>query len=211
MRVRNINGIEEKIEFHGGERFVKEGTLYKGKWHEYFNNDNPIHIEIGCGKGKFIDAMSQYYTNINFIAIERVEEILYKAVIKLKSQKNLCFLLMDGAQLSDIFNPGEVAQIYLNFSDPWPKARHAKRRLTSPLFLKEYCKVLKKEGALHFKTDNEGLFTYSVETFEAMNWNLQSVDYDYHKTEGLMDFETEYETKFRKKGQPIFRLEAVCP
>ena len=211
MRVRNINGIEEKIETFGGERFIKDGTVYKGQWYEYFGNNNPIYIEIGCGKGQFIDAMSCYYKNINFIAIERVEEILYKAVIKLKNQKNLCFLLMDGSLLSDIFAENEVQRIYLNFSDPWPKKRHAKRRLISPLFLKEYCNVLDNGSAIHFKTDNKDLFNYSIYIFKEENWQLNNVDYDYHKKEGAMDFSTEYENKFRIKGQPIFRLEAIRP
>ena len=209
MRVRNINEIEKKIEIIGGKCFVKDCKAYKGKWHKYFGNNNPIYIEIGCGKGRFIDAMSCCCKNINFIAIERVKEILYKAVIKLKDQKNLCFLLMDGFLLGNIFAENEVQRIYLNFPDPWPKKRHAKRRLTSPLFLKEYCNILDNGGAIHFKTDSKSLFDYSIEILKEGNWQLNKVDYDYHEKEDTADFLTEYENKFRAKGQSIFRLEAI--
>ena len=164
MRVRNIRGIEKKIEETAGEKFIIDPSSNKGIWKKVFNNNNPIHIEIGCGKGKFITSLAQKNKNINYIAIEKVEEILYKTVLKLDKEGSLKIILGDGNDLLEYFAEDEIERIYLNFSDPWPKKRHHKRRLTSDDFLDKYRIVLKNQGKLILKTDNTILFEYSLNT-----------------------------------------------
>ena len=208
MRVRNIRGIEEEIEKAGGSQFIINPLEKKGKWKKLFGNDNPIFIEIGCGKGNFIKTLADRNKEINYIAIEKVAEILYKAILKIEGEDNLKIILADVKQLSDIFEENEIDGIYLNFSDPWPKNRHHKRRLTSNIFLIQYEKVLKRDGCIFLKTDNPILFEYSLNTLAA-GWQLRNISLDYHPSEGIMDAPTEYEEKFRKKGNPIYRLEAV--
>ena len=214
MRIRNIPGIEDKIEEIGQDAFIKDGTIYKGRWKEYFNNDQPIYIEIGSGKGRFITTLSRENPEINYLAIEKVEEVLYKVVVKLEKMReeeipfHLGLLLLDGKWLDDIFSVGEIDRIYLNFSDPWPKKKHHKRRLTSKDFLKIYKQILKVDGELHLKTDNPILFEYSLNTLSEDGWQLHDVSLDY---DGKKDVMTEYEEKFRGKGHPIYRLEAKRP
>ena len=208
MRVRNIRGIEKKIEETAGEKFIIDPSSNKGIWKKVFNNNNPIHIEIGCGKGKFITSLAQKNKNINYIAIEKVEEILYKTVLKLDKEGSLRIILGDGNDLLEYFAEDEIERIYLNFSDPWPKKRHHKRRLTSDDFLDKYRIVLKNQGKLILKTDNTILFEYSLNTLNK-KWLLENISLDYHPSEEIEDFPTEYEEKFRKKGIRIYRLEAI--
>lgn len=208
MRVRNIRGIEKKIEEEAGENFISNPEGYKGKWNEAFQNNNPIHIEIGCGKGQFITSLADKNKNINYIAIEKVEEVLYKTVLKLKDHKNLKIILGDGNNLLDYFAKDEIDRIYLNFSDPWPKKRHHKRRLTSENYLLKYEEILKKDGKIVLKTDNPILFEYSLNTLNR-KWLLENISLDYRHREEIEDFSTEYEDKFRKKGMKIYRLEAI--
>lgn len=208
MRVRNINGIEKEIERIAGDKLILSPENHKGRWHEIFGNDNPIYIEIGCGKGQFITGLARLDRNINYVAIEKVEEILYKTALKIEEDNNLRLLLTDGRLLTEIFDENEIDGIYLNFSDPWPKKRHHKRRLTSDDFLKQYQTVLKKSGRIFQKTDNSILFEYSLNTL-AKEWRLENISLDYVHGGEIIDIETEYEAKFRKKGNKIYRLEAV--
>ncbi|MDD2370910.1 MAG: tRNA (guanosine(46)-N7)-methyltransferase TrmB [Firmicutes bacterium] len=208
MRVRKIRGIEEEIEKIAGDKLILKPEDYRGKWHKIFGNNNPIFIEIGCGKGQFITGLSRMNKDINYVAIEKVEEILYKTALKLDNDHNLRLLLTDGRLLTEIFDDNEIDGIYLNFSDPWPKNRHHKRRLTSMDFLNQYKRVLKKDGRVNLKTDNSILFEYSLNTF-AKSWRLENISLNYIHSSQIIDVETEYENKFRKKGNSIYRLEAI--
>ena len=147
------------------ERVVQEPTAYKGKWHTLFGNDNPIHVEFGCGKGGFITELARRNPGINYVAAERAETVVYKACKKANREEtpdNLVFVFEDMAKCLDIFEAGEIDRLYLNFSDPWPKKRHAKKRLTYRDFLKKYAIILGEKGEVHFKTDNKGLFASSI-------------------------------------------------
>ena len=182
----------------------------RGKWRALFGNDNPIHLEIGCGKGRFAIGMAEQHPDVNFIAVEREEGALIMAAERCQQQPlpNLRFVSFDAAELREVFAPGEVDRIYLNFSDPWPKARHAKRRLTSREFLKRYEQVLKKEGTVEFKTDNRGLFEFSLEEVKESDWNLEICTFDLHHDEELVkgNVMTEYEEKFSSMGNPICKM-----
>ena len=168
MRLRNVKGSREKIA--GSEFVIHEPQNMKGKRHEFFENENPIHIEVGMGKGRFLMDMAVLHPEINYVGIEMYDSVLLRAVQKrekLETElKNLFFIRMDARQLPEVFAEGEVDRIYLNFSDPWPKDRHAKRRLASHEFLARYEKILKKDGTLEFKTDNKDLFDFSLEEME---------------------------------------------
>lgn len=210
MRLRNIKGAEEFIA--NSIYVIHDPEEHKGKWHSFFNNENPLHIEIGMGKGKFIHTLAETHPEINYIGIEMYSSVLYRAIEKRQETDlpNLYFIRMDAKNLCDVFEQHEIDRIYLNFSDPWPKERHAKRRLTSPVFLSLYDIVLNKNGIVCFKTDNRDLFDYSVETIESTTpWKLKHVTYDLHNSpyaEG--NVMTEYEEKFSSKGMPIHRLVA---
>jgi tRNA (guanine-N(7)-)-methyltransferase len=209
MRLRNVRGSREKIA--EDQYVVHEPESYKGKWSEVFQNNNPIHIEIGMGKGKFIQTLAKQNPNINYIGIEKFSSVLIRALEKRPELEtdNLVFIRMDAENINDVFDENEVDQIYLNFSDPWPKDRHAKRRLTSTQFLERYDNMLKKEGLLIFKTDNRGLFDFSLEQVEAAKWKLKNMTYDLHHSEFLEgNVMTEYEEKFVAEGKPINRLVA---
>ena len=191
---------------------VHEEETMKGKWHDFFENENPIHIEVGMGKGRFIIDMAKLHPEINYIGIEKYSSVLVRAIEKqtIEQLPNLVFIRMDAEAIENVFEKDEVAYIYLNFSDPWPKERHAKRRLTSPIFLSLYDEILSPEGVICFKTDNRPLFDYSVETIsETSPWKLKDVTYDLHHSEYAQgNIMTEYEEKFSGKGMPIHRLVA---
>lgn len=210
MRLRNIKGAEEFIA--NSIYVVQNPEEYKGKWNTFFENSHPIHIEIGMGKGKFIHTLAELNPDINFIGIEMYSSVLYRAIEKRQDcdLPNLYFIRMDAKHLRDVFDENEIDRIYLNFSDPWPKERHAKRRLTSPLFLEHYNHVLSQEGCICFKTDNRALFDYSLETIDAIEpWKLKDVTYDLHHSPfAENNVMTEYEEKFSSKGMPIHRLVA---
>ena len=210
MRLRNIRGAKEEIAV--SEYVTQNPQEQKGNWSEYFGTSAPLHVEIGMGKGKFITTLAQKHPEVNYIGVERYDSVLIRAVEKRKAQKelaeltNLTFLSEDAAKLPEVFAPGEVDRIYLNFSDPWPKDRHAKRRLTSKQFLAIYEQFLKPEGEICFKTDNRDLFDFSVEEAKAEGWELTEVTYDLHHSpyaEG--NVMTEYEEKFSSKGNPIYK------
>lgn len=208
MRLRNIKGAGEVIE--ANEFVIKNPEEYKGRWNEIFQNNHPIQIEIGMGKGQFIMELARQKKEINFIGIERYSSVLLRALQKHEETEltNLYFLCIDARTLEDIFAPGEVDKIYLNFSDPWPKDRHAKRRLTSREFLTRYDKILKKDGRVEFKTDNRGLFEFSLEEVKEAGWKIQQHTFDLHHDEGMNEgnIMTEYEEKFSSMGNPIHKM-----
>lgn len=209
MRLRNIPGADEVIS--NSAFCIQNPEEQKGKWADLLGNSNPIYIEIGMGKGRFLMDLAKEYPEINFIGIERYTSVLLRAVQKIEEAplSNVHFLCIDAATLPDIFELGEVSRIYLNFSDPWPKDRHAKRRLTSHEFLARYNQILSKDGHLAFKTDNQDLFTFSLEEIENSEiWHLDASTRDLHhdpvmNTGNIM---TEYEEKFSSKGNPICKL-----
>ena len=214
MRLRNIPGADDVIKRH--PIAVKESKDYKGKWNTVFENDNPIHVEIGMGKGQFILNLAKRNPDINYIGIERYSSVLLRALEKYDTEEfceltNVRFICMDAMELPDVFDVEEVGKIYLNFSDPWPKARHARRRLTSTVFFAQYEKVLAKEGVVEFKTDNRPLFEFSLEQVEEAGWKLQAFTFDLHHDEIMNqgNVMTEYEEKFSAQGNPIHKLIAT--
>ena len=208
MRLKNVPGSREVI---GESRFViHEPELQKGKWKEVFGNENPIHIEIGMGKGRFIMGMAGQHPEVNFIGIEKYSSVLLRAIQKMEEEElpNVRFIRMDAENICNMFAKHEVDGIYLNFSDPWPKDRHAKRRLTSQTFLGRYDKILKPEGHVEFKTDNKDLFQFSLEQVEPAGWHLDAFTWDLHHDETLNqgNVMTEYEQKFSSMGNPICKM-----
>lgn len=214
MRLRNIPGADDVIKRH--PIAVKQEKEYKGKWNTLFENQNPIHIEIGMGKGQFILTLAKQNPEINYIGIERYSSVLLRALEKYDTEEfcelsNVRFICMDAMELPEVFELGEVGKIYLNFSDPWPKARHARRRLTSTVFFEQYNKVLAKEGVVEFKTDNRPLFEFSLEQVGEAGWKLLGSTFDLHHDEKMNagNVMTEYEEKFSSKGNPIHKLIAT--
>ena len=186
----------------------------KGHWHEFFGNENPICLEIGMGKGKFISTLAQQNPDINYIGIEKYETVMLKALEKKQSLelKNLALVCEEAASLTDYFDKGEISRIYLNFSDPWPKDRHAKRRLTSDRFLAEYREILAPDGFLQFKTDNDKLFEYSVERLAACGFDIFAISRDLHNSEfAAGNVMTEYEERFSAEGKNICFLQSRYP
>lgn len=207
MRLRNITGSREVI---AESVYVIQEEIQPecpGTWRKIFGNDNPVHIEIGMGKGKFIHTMAKEHPYINYVGIEKYSSVLLRAIQKMEQEElpNLKFLRMDAEDITKVFGPGEVDRIYLNFSDPWPKDRHAKRRLPSREFLARYDVILKKEGRLEFKTDNRELFDFAVEELKPAGWKAEVITYDLHNDAVLMEGNvmTEYEEKFSSMGNPI--------
>ncbi len=207
MRLRNVTGSREMIA--ESQYVVPEEEMFElpGKWADIFENNNPIHVEIGMGKGQFIHTLAKLNPQINYVGVEKYSTVLLRAVQKMEQEElpNLVFLRMDAEDVDKVFGTGEVDKIYLNFSDPWPKDRHAKRRLPSGSFLARYDKILKKDGRLEFKTDNRDLFDFAVEELEPAGWQADVITYDLHADEKLMEGNvmTEYEEKFSSMGNPI--------
>ena len=211
MRLRNIPRANDVIA--SSPLVIQDPKAQRGQWKEVFGNDHPIHIEVGMGKGRFITELARKHPEINYIGIERYTSVLLRAVEKLQGKEqaegqeaeakeaavdipeNLYFICMDATELPEVFAPGEVARIYLNFSDPWPKDRHAKRRLPSRQFLARYDQILKKDGTIEFKTDNRGLFDFALEEIEPAGWRLLMHTFDLHADAELMkdNIMTEYE------------------
>lgn len=213
MRLRNITGSREVIA--ASPYVVPEAELEQcpGTWNRIFGNENPIRIEIGMGKGKFIHTMAKEHPEINYVGIEKYSSVLLRAIQKMEEEElpNLKFIRMDAEEIVKVFGKGEVDRIYLNFSDPWPKDRHAKRRLPSREFLARYDVILKKDGILEFKTDNRELFDFAVEELEPAGWRAEVITYDLHSDEKLMqgNVMTEYEEKFSSMGNPICKY-VIC-
>lgn len=208
MRLRHVKNAFEDLA-NDTKYFVLNPKDYHGKWAlEVFKNNNPIHIEIGCGKGQFMMGLAKHFPDINFIAIEKYDSVLVRCLEKVSQDDipNLKLVLLDALMLKEVFDKGEVEEIYLNFSDPWPKTRHAKRRLTSYIYLDIYRNILASDGAIIQKTDNRSLFESSLESLSQNDWYLTNISLDLHKTD-LFNITTEYEDKWSPKG-PIYRLEA---
>ena len=209
MRLRNIPGAQEVVA--NSEFCIQNPSELKGKWNKFLNNNNPIHIEVGMGKGRFIMDLAALNPDINYIGIERYTSVILRAVQKMDENPlpNVHFICIDAAELPEVFDADEVSRIYLNFSDPWPKDRHARRRLTSHEFLDRYDKFLSKDGRIEFKTDNQDLFTFSLEEIEnSPIWHLDVLTRDLHNDPVLCEGNvmTEYEEKFSSLGNPICKL-----
>lgn len=205
MRLRHIKGAEELI---AANRFVIQNPEeMKGRWQEIFPDNQPLHVEIGMGKGRFIMDMAEAHPDINYIGIEMYSSVLLRATQKMEERElsNLRFLLIDAANIQEYFEEQEIDQIYLNFSDPWPKDRHAKRRLPSRQFLERFSRVLCDGGHIEFKTDNRGLFDFALVEVEPGGFTLLESTFDLHHTPDMMEgnIMTEYEEKFSSIGNPI--------
>lgn len=207
MRLRNVTGSEKIIA--ASPYVVQEPKEMKNKWKELFGISNPIYIEIGMGKGQFITTMAKNNPNINFIGIEKYSSVLLRAIQKVEAEEipNLRFLCIDAKDIVDFFGKEEIDKIYLNFSDPWPKDRHAKRRLPSKEFLERYDQILKTEGNLEFKTDNRDLFDFAVEQIPETKWKIDQITYDLHHNNEMNkgNVMTEFEQKFSSIGNPIHK------
>ena len=207
MRLRNIPGSRDVIAEN--EYVVHDEKNVKGKWNFVFGNDNPIRIEIGMGKGRFICELAANNPDINYVGIEKYSSVLLRAIQKQEELElpNLKFIRMEAEEIADVFGKDEVDRIYLNFSDPWPKDRHAKRRLPSGQFLKRYDSFLKKDGIIEFKTDNRDLFDFAVAEANEAGWKIDSITYDLHNDPVMNEgnIMTEYEERFSSKGNPIFK------
>ena len=214
MRLRNVPRAEGTIQNHPA--VIKRPEAQKGCWRQVFGNSKPIHIEIGMGKGRYLLTMASLHPDVNFVGIERYTSVLLRAVEKFDTEefkmlKNIRFVCMDARDVAEVFAHGEVERIYLNFSDPWPKARHEKRRLTSHEFLERYEQILVPGGTLEFKTDNTELFNFSLEQVKSSSWTLEHYTYDLHHHEIMNEGNamTEYDEKFSARGNPINKLIAV--
>lgn len=211
MRLRNIPGARDTIatsEFVVHENVMREMC---GKWNTVFGNENPLYIEVGMGKGRFITELAGRNPGNNYVGIEKYSSVLLRALEKrelLPELQNLYFLRMGAEDLPEVFGEQEVSGIYLNFSDPWPKDRHAKRRLPSREFLARYDRILKREGKVEFKTDNRPLFEFALEEAEIAGWRLDVCTFDLHQDEALMvgNIMTEYEERFSSAGNPICKM-----
>ncbi len=203
MRQRNVKNKKEII--NNSRYVILNPSDNKGKWQSVFQNNNPIYLEIGMGKGDFILENAKTYPNINFIGIEKYDSIMALAIKKIENENvsNLRLIRMDAITLSDVFIH-EISQIFLNFSDPWPKKRHARRRLSSEIFLKEYDNILTNKKIIEMKTDNQKLFEYSLVSFNNNNYLIKKISFDLHKSEIENNIMTEYEKKFSQENKPIY-------
>ncbi|GAX91237.1 tRNA (guanosine(46)-N7)-methyltransferase TrmB [Effusibacillus lacus] len=211
MRIRGKQKKRQRFREMQGE-FVQKPQEYKGHWNEkYFKRSAPLHIEIGTGRGQFLATMASLHPEINYVGIEKFPEVIIRAHEKKVAQNasNEALVCFDATNILEIFGESEVDRIYLNFSDPWPKKKHADQRLTSRVFLAKYRQILKPGGEIHFKTDNRQLFEFSLNTFAEMDWKLRNVTLDLHNSGFEGNVMTEYEAKFAEQGLPIYRLEAL--
>lgn len=207
MRLRNVPYAKEKLD--KSNYVINNYQELSGKFNSAFNNDNPIYLEIGTGKGNFIIENAKMYPDINFIGIEKYDSVLVRAIEKLEDIElnNLKFIRVDAKEIDKFFIK-EVSKLYLNFSDPWPKERHEKRRLTSDTFLKRYDSIFKDNKTIEFKTDNRHLFEYSVKSFTDYNYKIENLSLDLHE-DTTNNIETEYEHKFSSKGQVIYYIKVT--
>jgi len=205
VRHRKVKNLDERIEANKGF-LVEEATSYKGRWRELFGNDGGLYLELGCGKGKFITARAMADEEANFVGIEGLDAVIVRGLEKASENevKNVRYVLEYVKDIRDFFEEGELDGIYLNFSDPWPKARHAKRRLTYGDTLLKYKQVLKEDGFIAFKTDNEGLFEFTLEEIERLGFEIKEMSRDLHNSDlSAKEFTTEYEEKFHTAGKNI--------
>jgi tRNA (guanine-N7-)-methyltransferase len=207
MRLRNVKNKEEILS--SSSFLVKDPKNYCGNWSNYFNNSNPIYIEIGMGKGQFIRENARRYPDINFIGIEKYDSVVAKCLPKIdENLKNLAIVRMDALEIDQVFSH-EVDRIYLNFSDPWPKKRHHLRRLSSRIFLEKYENIFRKDSDICMRTDNSDLFCYSLMSFSEARYVLKNLTLDLHQQTPDNLITTEYEDRFSSKGMPIYSVEAV--
>ena len=209
MRLRKISGAIERLE-KNKKFYALNPEESKGVWSKtVFKNDNPLQIEVGCGKGGYIIGLAKTFPEVNFVAIEKYDSVLLRVLEKIEEDTipNLRILVYDAGDLNKIFAKGEVSIVYLNFSDPWPKNKHYKRRLTSSVYLKEYKDILVKGGLIVQKTDNMSLFESSLESLSLQGWSIFDISLDLHKTD-IFNIMTEYEEKWSPKG-PIYKLSAT--
>lgn len=211
MRLRNISGSRDVIAI--SPYVVKDAQQYRGKWAELFGNTNPVYVEVGMGKGQFLHTLASLHPENNYVGIEKYSSVLLRAIQKMEEDElpNLKLLRMEAEEIALVFGKGEAAGIYLNFSDPWPKDRHAKRRLPSAEFLARYDEIVAAGGKIEFKTDNRALFDFALEELERSVWKAELVTYDLHADEALMqgNVMTEYEEKFSAEGNPICKYVLV--
>ena len=207
MRLKNVRGAKEVID--NSEYIIQNPSDYKGRFNTLFNNDNPIHLEIGMGKGQFLTGMAKSFPNINFIGIEMYDSVMVRAVQKqdVECLPNLRLIKVDATGIEDIFS-NEIDVLYLNFSDPWPKKRHAHRRLTSDRFLKRYDSIFKGSKTIIQKTDNRKLFEYSLKSFTDYGYKIEELSLDLHKDE-YFNVETEYEMRFSELGYLIYMVKVI--
>lgn len=206
MRLRHVKDAEITVE--NSPYVLLQPEKYKGKYQALFQNNHPIHIEVGMGKGNFIIENAKRYPDINFIGIEKYDSVLVRAIqkVELETIPNLRFICMDAADVENVFDK-EIDTIYLNFSDPWPKSRHAKRRLSSPLFLQKYDTICKEKKHIIMKTDNRHLFEYSICSFTEYGYHILDLSLNLYEDSYPDNIATEYEQKFQNKGYPIYRIE----
>ena len=207
MRMRKKKNLDTRLEACS-DVMITDPAACKGQWRALFGNENPLHVEIGCGKGRFIVETARRNPDINYVAIERENGALIMATEKAMQLglPNLKFISFDATYLTDIFADAEVNRIYLNFSDPWPPNNRRKRRLTHATYLRLYDQVLAKYGQVFFKTDNQGLFEFSLEEICGYGWLIQNISLDLHNS-GMDNIMTEYEERFSNEGFRIYRLE----
>lgn len=206
MRLKNVKDADKAIE--KCDLVIKNPKSYKGKYKKIFGNNNPIHLEIGMGKGNFIINMAKTFKNINFIGIEMYDSVMVRAVEKLKDDiPNLRFIKIDATNIEEIFDK-EIDTLYLNFSDPWPKNRHEHRRLTNIRFLKRYDNIFKDKKIIVQKTDNRCFFEYSLKSLVDYNYKIDELSLDLHKS-NILNIETEYEQKFSSQGYPIYMVKMI--
>lgn len=204
MRLKHVKGAHEKI--LSSSSVIKEPLKYKGKFEEVFKNKQPLHIEIGMGKGNFILTMAKKHPEINFIGIEKYDSVLVRALDKMEEElPNLKFIRMDATEIEDVFDH-EIDLIYLNFSDPWPKKKHAHRRLSSPVFLKRYDVLFKSKKQIIMKTDNRKLFEYSLISFNEYGYHFDELSLNLYQDDTSENVKTEYEEKFHALGFPIYKI-----
>ncbi len=210
MRMRRMKNLEPRMEKCAGLRVMEPQTLL-GHWRERMPDCTALWVEVGCGKGKFTAETAQANPTVLLVAVERCREAMVVAMEKAQSMglKNVLFIDMDVAEIESVFAPGEIDRLFINFPDPWPRKKNAKRRLTHRCFLDKYCRVVKQGGEFHFKTDNAPLFAFSLEEFAACGLETKNVTDDLHK-EGVTGIMTGYEEKFHALGTPIHRCEVVC-
>ncbi len=210
MRLRNIPGAQEAVAAH--PLCDSDETPLAGQWSSIFENDHPLHLEIGTGKGQFLVTLASLHPELNFVGIEMFDSVLVRALQRVDASDpplaNIRFLRMNAENVGAMFAPGEVVHLYLNFSDPWPKERHAKRRLTSVRYLERYEKILAPDGQIECKTDNRDLFRFSLEQAEEAGWTLLACTCDLHYDEEMNEGNvmTEYEERFTREGKPIYKL-----
>ena len=210
MRMRRMRNLEPRMEKCSAYRIAKPAAR-KGAWRELMPGARALWVELGCGKGKFTAETAQANPDVLLIAVERCREAMVVAMEKAKAMglNNVFYIDMDVAGIEDIFAPGEIDRLFINFPDPWPRKKNAKRRLTHRSFLDKYCRVVREGGEIHFKTDNAPLFEYSVEEFAACGLEVKNLTRDLHK-DGIVGIMTGYEEKFHGLGTPINRCEVVC-